>query len=148
MEEKYMNIAIDNAKKALDCGEVPVGCVIVKNNNIIASTYNLKEKYNDSTCHAEILAIKEASKILNNWRLDDCDMYVSLDPCPMCAGAIKNARINNVYSAYSHTVNNYELINLIFNSKDNNKKVNFVTNLYVDKSFSLLNLFFKYKRNS
>lgn len=143
-----MNIAIDNAKKALDCGEVPVGCVIVKNNNIIASTYNLKEKYNDSTCHAEILAIKEASKILNNWRLDDCDMYVSLDPCPMCAGAIKNARINNVYSAYSHTVNNYELINLIFNSKDNNKKVNFVTNLYVDKSFSLLNLFFKYKRNS
>ena len=78
---------------------MPVGAVIVKNNKIIAKAYNKREKNQIATHHAEILAIQKACKKLKSWRLDDCDMYVTLEPCPMCAGAIINARIKNLYYA-------------------------------------------------
>ncbi|GAA0127102.1 MULTISPECIES: nucleoside deaminase [Clostridium] len=93
----FMEIAIQEARKALIFNEVPVGAVIVKDNKIIATAHNLKEFNNDPTCHAEILAIKKACKALNNWRLNDCSMYVTLEPCPMCAGAIIQSRIKNLY---------------------------------------------------
>lgn len=93
----FMNKALSEAKKALIYDEVPVGAVIVKDNTIIASAYNLKESNNDPTCHAEILAIKKACKFLNNWRLTDCSMYVTLEPCPMCAGAIVQSRLKKLY---------------------------------------------------
>lgn len=82
-------------------GEVPIGAVIVKNNKIIAKAYNLREHHQIATHHAEILAIQKACKKLKSWRLDDCDLYVTLEPCPMCAGAILNARIKNVFYAVS-----------------------------------------------
>lgn len=97
MEEKYMKEALKEAKKAYDKLEVPVGAVIVKEGKIIARAHNLKETKYDTTKHAEILAIQKASKKLNNWRLIDCDMYVTLEPCSMCAGAIINSRIRKVY---------------------------------------------------
>lgn len=97
MFNKYMNIAIKEAKKAYKKEEVPVGAIIVKNGEIIAKAHNLKESKKDTTCHAEILAIKKASKKLNAWRLEDCEMYVTLEPCSMCAGALINARIKKVY---------------------------------------------------
>ncbi len=78
-------------------GEISIGAVIVKDNEIIASAANSKEKDNDVTSHAEILAIRQAAKKLHGWRLDDCDLYVTLEPCPMCAWAIINSRIKNVY---------------------------------------------------
>ena len=81
MFNKYMNIAIKEAKKAYKKAEVPVGAIIVKNGEIIAKAHNLKESKKDTTCHAEILAIKKASKKLNAWRLEDCEMYVTLEPC-------------------------------------------------------------------
>lgn len=90
-----MKFAIDEAMKA--DGEIPVGAVIVCDGKIIASACNKKEKNNDVTAHAEILALREASKKLNRWRLDDCEMYVTLEPCPMCAWAIINSRIKSVY---------------------------------------------------
>lgn len=93
----YMRLALRQADKAEAIDEVPVGCVIVKDNKVIASAYNQKESKNDCTCHAEILAIKKASKKLNNWRLIDCDMYVTLEPCVMCSGAIISSRIKNLY---------------------------------------------------
>ena len=93
----YMKIAINNAKKAYDLDEVPIGCVIVRDNVIISSTYNRKEIDNIATYHAEILAIQKASKKLKSWRLIDCEMYVTLEPCTMCAGAIINSRIKKVY---------------------------------------------------
>lgn len=93
----YIEYAIDEAKKALDMGEVPVGAIIVKENKIIASSHNLKETLKDPTAHAEILAIKKACNKLQNWRLKGCKMYVTLEPCPMCASAIIQSRISELY---------------------------------------------------
>ncbi len=91
----FMEKAIELAKSAH--GEIAVGAVVVKDNEIIASGFNRKEAYNDVTAHAEIIAIREAAKKLGSWRLADCDLYVTLEPCPMCAWAIINSRIKNVY---------------------------------------------------
>lgn len=90
-----MNLAIVEAEKAK--GEIAVGAVIVKNGEVISSAYNKKEKLNDVTAHAEILAIREAEKKLDRWRLEDCEMYVTLEPCPMCAWAIVQSRLKSVY---------------------------------------------------
>ncbi len=91
----FMEEAIDIAKKVK--GEIAVGAVVVKDNTIIALAANSKELDNDVTSHAEILALRKASKKLGRWRLEDCDLYVTLEPCPMCAWAIINSRIKNVY---------------------------------------------------
>lgn len=96
-KEKFMKEALKEAKKAYDKLEVPVGAVIVKDGKIIARAHNLKETKYDTTKHAEILAIQKASKKLESWRLLDCEMYVTLEPCSMCAGAMINARIKKVY---------------------------------------------------
>ena len=92
-----MKEALKEAKKAYKKLEFPVGAVIEKNGEIIARAYNLKETKCDTTKHAEIIAIQRASKKLNAWRLEDCEMYVTLEPCTMCAGAIINSRIKKVY---------------------------------------------------
>ena len=92
-----MKEALKEAKKAYDKLEVPVGCVIVKDGKIISRAHNLKETKKDTTKHAEIIAIQKASKKIDAWRLLDCDMYVTLEPCSMCAGAIINSRIRNLY---------------------------------------------------
>ena len=97
MKEKFMKEALKEAQKAYNKLEVPVGCVIVKDDKIIARGHNLKEIKNDTTMHAELIAIRKASKKLESWRLNDCEMYVTLEPCSMCAGAIINARIKKVY---------------------------------------------------
>ena len=96
-KEKFMKEALKEAKKADDKLEIPVGAVIVKDGKIIARAHNLKETKKDTTNHAEILAIKKASKKLDSWRLLDCEMYVTLEPCAMCAGAIIQSRIKKIY---------------------------------------------------
>ena len=99
--EKWMREAIKQAKKAAQKDEVPIGCVIVKDDQIIARAYNKREMKQCSTAHAEILAIEKACKKLGSWRLEDCDLYVTLEPCPMCSGAIIQSRIRNViFGAY------------------------------------------------
>ena len=99
MEEKnkFMKQALKEAKKAYEKLEVPVGAVIVKDGKIIARAHNLKETKTDTTKHAEILAIQKASKKLESWRLLECEMYITLEPCSMCAGAIINSRIKKIY---------------------------------------------------
>lgn len=97
MNEEFMMQAIKEAKKAFAEDEVPVGCVIVKDNKIIAKAHNRKEKKNCAVFHAEIECISKAAKKLNNWNLTGCDMYVTLEPCMMCTGAIINSRIENIY---------------------------------------------------
>lgn len=99
MEKKivFMKEALKEAKKAEEILEVPVGAVIVKDNKIIARAYNQKETKYDTTKHAEILAIQKASRKLKSWRLTDCEMYVTLEPCPMCAGALIQSRIKKIY---------------------------------------------------
>ena len=96
-KEKFMKEALKEAHKAYNKLEVPVGAIIVHNGQIIARAHNLKETKYDTTKHAEIIAIQRASKKLNAWRLEDCEMYVTLEPCTMCAGAIINSRIKKVY---------------------------------------------------
>ena len=95
--EKFMKLALKEAKKAFDKEEIPVGVVIVKDDKVIAKAHNLKESKNMATSHAEILAIEKACKKLGAWRLLDCEMYVTLEPCPMCAGALINSKNKKLY---------------------------------------------------
>lgn len=96
-KEFFMNEALKEAKKAYKKEEIPVGAVIVKDDKIIGRGHNLKETKKNTIKHAEIIAIERASKKLESWRLEDCEMYVTLEPCTMCAGAIINARIKKIY---------------------------------------------------
>lgn len=97
VDKKYMKKALLQAKKAYKNDEIPVGCVIVYENKIIACGYNKKEGKNNAIMHAEMIAINKASKKMGTWRLDNCELYVSLEPCMMCMGAIIESRIKNVY---------------------------------------------------
>jgi tRNA(adenine34) deaminase len=98
-DEKYMKAALAQAKKAYALEEVPIGCVIVQNGKIIARGYNRRNTDKNATAHAEIAAIRKASKKTGDWRLEDCTMYVTLEPCQMCAGAIVQARMQRVVIA-------------------------------------------------
>ena len=95
MKPEFMLKALEQAKLSGD--DVPVGCVIVKNDEIIASSGNEREKFHKISAHAEILAIEKAEQLLKTWKLDECEMYVTLEPCPMCASAIVQSRIKTVY---------------------------------------------------
>ncbi|MBY6180331.1 MULTISPECIES: tRNA adenosine(34) deaminase TadA [Staphylococcus] len=95
-DEYYMKLAIEEAKKAQKLGEVPIGAIIVKNNEVIASAHNLRETAQLPTAHAEHIAIERASKVVGSWRLEECKLYVTLEPCVMCAGAIVMSRIPKV----------------------------------------------------
>lgn len=101
MNKEFMKLAITEAQKAAEKGEVPVGAVIVKNGEVISTGHNLREEKQNALSHAEIEAINLACQKLGSWRLDDCELYVTLEPCPMCTGAIINARIKTViFGAY------------------------------------------------
>ena len=148
MNMDFLNSAFFYARKAFDNNEVPIGAVIVKDNQIISYGYNLKESNHSVIDHAEINAIRAAEHEMSNWRLDNCDLYVTLDPCPMCASAIKQSRIKNVYSALSNSdSNNFKIISEIFETNDINSSVNFVSNLDVKRSKELLQAFFENQRN-
>jgi tRNA(adenine34) deaminase len=142
----FLKEAISEAKKALLLGEVPVGAVIVLNNRVIARAHNLKETLNDPSAHAEILAIREASGILQNWRLSECEMYVTLEPCPMCAGAISESRIKSLYiGTFDPTKGGCgSVINIAQNVYLNNHiNINW---MYNEECSILLKDFFKRKR--
>lgn len=95
--EGYMRQALDLAREAAECGEVPVGCVIVQGDRVVGRGRNRREEKQHTQSHAEMEAIRQANEALGSWRLDECTLYVTLEPCPMCAGAILNARIPRVY---------------------------------------------------
>ena len=119
----FMSISINEAKKS--GRDVPVGAVVVKNGDVIATAHNERESDNDVTSHAEILAIRKAEQVLGNWRLDDCDLYVTLEPCPMCGWAILQSRIKNVYFGSYDT--NY---GAFFSKVDLRKFSTFTPNVY------------------
>lgn len=136
---RFMSISINEAKKS--GRDVPVGAVVVKNGDVIATAHNERELDNDVTSHAEILAIRKAEQVLGNWRLDDCDLYVTLEPCPMCGWAILQSRIKNVYFGSYDT--NY---GAFFSKVDLRKFSTFTPNVYggiMEKECDeLLNSFF------
>lgn len=144
MQEKYMEIAIKQAEKAYKKNEVPVGCVIVKNNKILAKTHNLKENKHSALYHAELIAIKKVSKKLKNWRLIDCEMYITMQPCPMCASAIKQSRIKKIYYGTDNKNNN--ISNEILNENDINEKIEIVPYILEDKCKEIVQKFFEKQR--
>ncbi len=147
-DEYFMKEAIKEAKKALLIDEVPIGCVIVKDNKIISRGYNKRESKQNSLAHAEVIAINKACKKLGTWRLEDCTMYITLEPCIMCGGAIIQSRIPNViYSAYDYRFGvNKSLIN-IFELKFNHT-VNIKGGLLEEETSKMISDFFKKLRSS
>lgn len=147
-EEYYMNIALEEAKKAFKKNEVPVGAVIVLNDIIIAKGYNKKQKHGNVTNHAEIIAIKKASKKIKDWRLENCIMYVTLFPCPMCASAIIQSRIKKlVVGADVENIKTKEIGNLIFADSIQNNNFFLKEKVLHNECSNLLKLFFKNQRN-
>lgn len=143
-----MQEAISLAKEAADEGEVPVGCVIVRNGEIIATGRNRREKGRNALYHAEIEAIDNACKKLGGWRLPGCDMYVTLEPCPMCAGAIINARIENVYfGAYDKKAGSVRSLIRLFDIPYNHHP-EVVGGIMEEECASLLSDFFKFLRKN
>ena len=143
-----LSLALEEAEKAREKGEVPVGAVIVKNGEIIARAHNLKETLKDPTAHAEILAIREACNKLNNWRLHGCEMYVTLEPCSMCAGALIQARLKKVYigTMDKKTGACGSVLNLL--NYEFNHKVDVETGILQQECEGILKDFFKELRDS
>lgn len=96
IDREFMRQALVEAQKAADAGEVPVGAVVVKDGEVIAQGFNRRESWQDPTAHAELIAVRRAAEKLGSWRLDDCTVYVTLEPCPMCAGMLVNARVGRL----------------------------------------------------
>jgi len=148
MQEKFMKEALKEAKKALKLEEIPVGAVIVRDGKIIARGYNKKELKKDATRHAEIIAIEKASKKLDNWRLIDCEMYVTVEPCVMCAGAILSSRIKKVYIGTDD--NRMGAVGSVLNLFEDytfNHKVEYEKGILKKEAETLIKDFFKYLRN-
>ena len=143
-KELLMKEALKEAKKAYKKEEIPVGAVIVKDGEIIARAHNLRETKQKATAHAEILAIEKACNKIGAWRLENCDMYVTLEPCPMCAGAIINARIKNLYIGAMDEKGGAvgSKINLLKDIKLNHE-VEVVNGILKDECSKILKEFFK-----
>ena len=148
MNNLFMKLAYKQALKAKNQNEVPIGAVIVKEGKIIARAYNTRNKTQNAINHAEILAINKACKKLKSWRLDGCDIYVTLEPCPMCAGAILNARIKNLYfGAYDKTSNSH-LLEIIMQDNRLNHKTLYEGGIMEKDCSNLLTNFFENKRKN
>ena len=133
-----LEIVLKEAKKAYKKGEIPVGCVIVRGNEVISKAHNTKQKSHSCINHAEIIAITKAEKRIKDWRLNDCELYVSLEPCNMCKEVIRQARIKKVYYLEKSNFNNEDKKNIEYTQiKDNELK---------EEYSSLLKTFFKDKR--
>ncbi len=146
-EEKYMKEAIKQAKKAYALGEVPIGCVIVYEEKIIARGYNRRVTDKNTLSHAELNAIKKASKKLGDWRLDGCEMYITLEPCQMCSGAIVQSRIKKVYAGCMNPKAGCagSILNLL-NIPQFNHQVEFEQDILKDECSSMLSNYFKEMR--
>lgn len=143
-DEKYMKEAIKQAKKAAQAGDVPIGCVIVYQDKIIARGYNKRNAKKTTLAHAELLAIEKASKKLGDWRLEDCTMYITLEPCQMCAGAIVQARIPKVVAgAMNKKAGCAGSILNLFQIDAFNHKVEFEHGVLEQECSKLLSDFFK-----
>ena len=144
----FMNIALELAKKAGDSGEVPVGAVIVdKNGEIVSKAYNLRETQKNAVAHAELIAIENACDVLGGWRLSGCTLYVTLEPCPMCAGAIVNSRVDRVvFGAYDMQAGCCGSV-VNFNAYPFNHSFDILGGVMEDECREVLTEFFNKRRN-
>ena len=142
-----MNVALKEARKAYLRGEVPVWCIIVLNDKIIARGHNLRESTGDILKHAELITIKKCCKKIGDWRLEDSVMYVTLFPCPMCASAIVQSRIKKiVIGAPTTDEKNKKIVDLIFEGNNTSPKIEVVENILEEECKDILSEFFKEKR--
>lgn len=144
MDKRYMELAIQEAKKAEAIGEVPIGAIIVYENEVIAKGYNKRETSQSSLSHAELEAIRIANQMLNSWRLEGCTMYVTLEPCPMCAGALIQSRIDRVvFGAFDPKAGcGGTLMNLLDDERFNHQ-VELASGILQEKCSLLLKNFFQ-----
>lgn len=146
-EERWMRLALDLAQDAFEAGEVPVGAVIVHNNTVIGTGSNQREMLKDPTAHAEIIAITQAAQSLNSWRLLDCALYVTLEPCPMCAGAIVQARLPIV--VYGTTDQKAGACHTLYQITDDsrlNHRATVIGGVLADECRGILQEFFRQQR--
>ena len=149
IDEKYMKEALKEAKKAYLEGEVPVGCVVVCDNKIIARSHNTKESKKNALFHAELIAINKASKKIGDWRLDNCDLYVTLEPCQMCAGALMQARIRKVIYGCSDNKNgSIDTLMKMYEVKGFNHYPEVVSGVLTEECSTILKNFFKELRKT
>lgn len=147
MMEKYMKIALKEAKKSYLKGDVPVGAIIVENGKIIAKAHNEKERKRNAIKHAEILAISQACRKKKSWHLDGCEMYVTVEPCLMCSGALIQSRIKTlIYATKNEKFGYVDSIEPILNNKKNNHKIKIISGICCEESQELMKNFFKEKR--
>ncbi|NLM96938.1 MAG: nucleoside deaminase [Halanaerobiaceae bacterium] len=149
-DEDFMRFAIKEAEKALEIDEVPIGAIVVCDGEIIGKGYNLKERDSDPTAHAEIIALKEAARKLKTWHLDNCDLYVTIEPCPMCAGAIVQARIRKlVFGAYDSKAGAVgSLYNIVEDERLNHQVSELKGGVLAAECRKLVQDFFKKLRNN
>ena len=143
-DKKYMELAFKEAEKALEMDEVPIGAVVVKDGEVIGRGYNLREKEQDPTAHAEIIAIREAAQNLGSWRLESCEIFVTLEPCPMCTGAMLQARIKRLVYAASDPKGG--AVGSLYNLADDNRfnhQIEVKKGIMAEKSSKMLKNFFK-----
>jgi tRNA(adenine34) deaminase len=146
-QEKYMKLALKEANKAKAIDEVPVGCVIVKDDKVIARGYNKRELTQDSTSHAELKTLQKACKKLNSWRLEDCDIYITLEPCIMCAGAIIQSRIRKVvYGAPDFKGGAFGSSLNVMDAKNINHRPEVVSGVLEKECTEIIQNYFKSKR--
>lgn len=149
MEKKFMIMAYKQAEKAKEKDEVPIGAVIVKDGKVLSKGYNLVENTNKATAHAEIIAIDKACKKLKSWRLDGAEIYVTLEPCAMCAGAIANARIKKVYfGAYERKSGCAESKYPVLSDNGLNHSVEYEGGIMEEECASLIKKYFSEKRKA
>ena len=142
----FMNLALKEAKRAYSYDEVPIGAVIVKNGEIIAKGYNKKVKTNNVIKHAEIVAIEKACKKLNNWRLNECTIYITMFPCPMCASAINQARFKKIVYGTIPNLFDKNIVDNILNDKNYGLPVEIYGGILEDECALLIKKFFSEKR--
>ncbi len=148
MDKRFMLDALALARQAYDTGEVPVGAVVVRDGEIIGRGYNLRESRASATAHAEVLAIEQACAAIGSWRLDGCTLYVTMEPCPMCAGAIVNSRIERVVFGCNDAVAGCLGSVLNFNCYPFNHSFSIEGGVCAEESRELLTKFFKEKRKN
>jgi tRNA(adenine34) deaminase len=146
-DEKYMKLAIEQAQIAEENSDVPIGTVIVYKNQIIGKAYNQREQLQDPTAHAEIIALTQAAAFLESWRLHGCTMYVTLEPCPMCAGALVLARIDRlVYGCDDPKTGAVKSLYNIVNDERLNHTINVTSGILAGECSGLLQQFFQRRR--
>ena len=148
-DEYYMGLALEDAKKAYDLGEIPIGAVLVVDGQVISRHHNRRELDHDATAHAEILVIREANKTLHRWRLTGATLYVTIEPCSMCAGAIINSRIDRVvYGASDYKGGAVDSLFNVLSHPGLNHEPDVLSGVRTDECSQLMKDFFKERRNA